>query len=613
MRTSWSVRVVALLSAVGGVGALIARGPGSDVPFALAMLVWGLGWVTVAALLAAERRARTVTLLALAGGMTLVCAAAIGVHPGLPTMAHRVAALALVSVLPVLWAVYPDTLPSPLRWTFLPVVVGFGIAVILWPTPEPVTDAASLGVPVAVVAAVWWRLERCPPEDREPLLWNALALGVCAVSAIPLLFVDSGWPYFVVVLILLLVTCAGVVVGLHPPAGVDVRLLILRTAVYIVTIVAALALFDGLAAATAVWGGGTPSLSALGVLSVVVAIAFLPIKRALTTALDRLLFGDRLDTLSVARRFGDELTAGDEPAAALYALREALWLPYAALVDSTGALVEAGTMSGVAHRIPLRIGASDVGTLVIGLRPGERRLSSSDQDALRVVAPALAQAVHAQVLAGELRRSRQAVVSAIEDERRRLRRDLHDGLGPTLTGVAYASDAARNLLRANPDEAERLIVSVRSDVRDAIGDVRRLVDGLRPSALDQLGLVGAVAQHSTHLHTAIGARLDVWLSASASLPALPAATEVAAYRIITEALTNVARHACADRAEVAISADEDALLIVISDTGAAVAEPGWKPGVGLSSMRERAELLGGTFSAAPGELGGAVRVSLPLR
>jgi two-component system NarL family sensor kinase len=198
------------------------------------------------------------------------------------------------------------------------------------------------------------------------------------------------------------------------------------------------------------------------------------------------------------------------------------------------------------------------------------------------------------------------MISAVEDERRRLRRDLHDGLGATLTGVAFAADAARNVLDADPDRAADLVAGLRRDVAAAIAEIRRLVEGLRPPAVDELGLVGALTQQATRMHTADGRPLAVQVDVPVPLPALPAAVEVAAYRIVTEALTNVARHAGSTHAVVGLDAEDDRLRIAVRDGGAAPAE--WVPGVGLTSMRERAEQLGGTFRAG----GGCVEVDLPI-
>jgi signal transduction histidine kinase len=219
-----------------------------------------------------------------------------------------------------------------------------------------------------------------------------------------------------------------------------------------------------------------------------------------------------------------------------------------------------------------------------------------------MLAAPLAAALHATALAAELQASRERIVAAREEERRRLHRDLHDGLGPTLTGAGYKADAAHNVLASAPERAGDLIDELRVDIRAAIDDVRRVVYALRPPALDQFGLVGALRRHCDPLP------LAVTFDAPDTLPPLPAAVEVAAYRIATEALTNVTRHARARTARITIAVDS-ALELSIVDDG--VAQSPWLPGVGLTSIRERAAELGGTCVAGPTGAGGEVRATLP--
>jgi signal transduction histidine kinase len=201
-------------------------------------------------------------------------------------------------------------------------------------------------------------------------------------------------------------------------------------------------------------------------------------------------------------------------------------------------------------------------------------------------------------------------VVAREEEHRRIRQDLHDGLGPTLTGIALSADAAANLIASDPGTVDALLGDLRRDARAALTDVRRLVDDLRPPALDELGLLGALRQRADQLAwRADGRAIAVRLDAPEALPVLPAAVEVAAYRIATEALTNIARHASARSAVVEVRCD-DALVVEVTDDGRS--DEGWSPGVGLTGMRERASELGGRFEAGPCAGGGRVFVSIPL-
>jgi signal transduction histidine kinase len=215
----------------------------------------------------------------------------------------------------------------------------------------------------------------------------------------------------------------------------------------------------------------------------------------------------------------------------------------------------------------------------------------------------------ARALSADLQRSRERLVSAREEERRRLRRDLHDGLGPQLASLTMTAEAARDLISTDPRRAEELLAGVMERAQDAVSDVRRLVYELRPPALDALGLLAALRAYADH-HTEGGIRVTV--ESPGALPPLPAAVEVAAYRIAMEALNNVARHASARNCKVGLSLDEGAgmLALEVSDDGRGI-EGDYEPGVGLSSMRERAEELGGscTIEALPS---GGTRVTALL-
>ncbi|WP_324273332.1 sensor histidine kinase [Blastococcus brunescens] len=222
-----------------------------------------------------------------------------------------------------------------------------------------------------------------------------------------------------------------------------------------------------------------------------------------------------------------------------------------------------------------------------------------------------AAAAHASSLAAELQHSRGQLVTAREEERRRLRRDLHDGLGPSLGAVVLRIDTARNLAGAGrAEDADRVLRQARDDVAAALADVRRLVHDLRPPALDDLGLAAAVRQQAERL---LAPGTVVTVDAGPGADDLPAAVEVAAYRIASEALTNVARHARATTCRIELARDRDGSLVVtVTDDGAGIA-PDAPAGVGLVSLRERAAELGGRCSVTcPPDGGTVVRAVLPV-
>jgi signal transduction histidine kinase len=202
--------------------------------------------------------------------------------------------------------------------------------------------------------------------------------------------------------------------------------------------------------------------------------------------------------------------------------------------------------------------------------------------------------------------SRRTLIEAQEEERRRLRRDLHDGLGPLLTGLRLNLDAVQAQLTRDPEKALEHLATAREASAEVIADLRGLVYGLRPPALDELGLAGALRLHLGSL--AKDSALEVTLEAAEKLSA-PAAVEVAVYRSVSEAVTNVVRHSTARRCRVAVNTRGPGVVLTVDDDGHVFET--WHAGVGLTSMRERAVELGGTFVASSGPSGFHIEVSYP--
>lgn len=177
-----------------------------------------------------------------------------------------------------------------------------------------------------------------------------------------------------------------------------------------------------------------------------------------------------------------------------------------------------------------------------------------------------------------------------------------------LASLTFKVDAARNLLRRDPAKADAVLESVTEQMQTTIADIRRLVYDLRPPALDQLGLVATLKQHTAHLDS----RTRMFVQAADDLPPLPAAVEVAAYRIALEAITNVVRHAEARQCNVVMTVNHQRLVVDIRDDGRGL--PAQRhPGVGLRSMYERAAELGGSCTVEALAAGGTlVRAELPL-
>ena len=473
----------------------------------------------------------------------------------------------------------------------------------LWTVAELRTSAALL---LAVVSLVV-RYRRGDEQRRRQLLWLVLAAIVVIAVVIPWSFV-SGTP--IVVLLAFPLIPVAVAVGIVRAQLLDIRLVVSRALAWLLLSLGAVTGYVVLVAALDTVISARVGRSAL--VTVLVALALAPLLPRVQRLVDRWMYGDRGNPARVASRVGEELLSGDagDLTGVAEAVRTALRLPYVAVRSAISLLAEAGTSDGAVDRVPLSYGGEEVGELVVGLRAGERRLSSTDRSTLLIVAASLALAVRAVALSHDLRRSRERLVMAREEERRRIRQDLHDGLGAALTGIALSADAAGNLVGTEPAAASSLLTGLRHDVREAIGDVRRLVDDLRPPALDELGLLQALRQRADQLAwRADGTTIDVRIDVPETLPALPAAVEVAAFRIATEALTNVARHAHATGATLRLECNGRLDLAVLDDGRS---EAPWAPGVGLSGMRDRAVELGGTFEAGPCAAGGRVVVSIPL-
>lgn len=495
----------------------------------------------------------------------------------------------------------------PVDFVSVAVVLGCGAVGVAYGSDDVnVTGAMGLIQGCAFLAHTWWRIEISADRERRALVWMSLALVLSGLVYFFAAFsadnvASSAVP--VAATMVFALVAPSMYVGATLPDIVDVRGLVVRLVVHGVALVTVMSVF--VLALYLLEALGAPELNtgALALLAALAATAYHPTQVLLAGVVDELLFGARPDPLGAASTVAGRI--GADPVVALRAIREALVVPYAALlVDGTPVAVS-GTETTHTRTLDL----DGAGELVVGLRPGDLSFSPGDEQVLRLTVPLLAQTLRARALAEQLIESRGATIAAVEEERRRLRRELHDGLGPRLSGVAFTSDAARNLIRTDPEAAEEMVGQLRADTVTAIEEIRRMVYAMRPPALDELGLVPALRQQAAGLRNRDGRRITVQVTAPDELPDLPAAVEVAAYRIVTEALTNVARHSTSASASVRLDPAAEGLRLEVTDLGSSVA---WRPGVGLSSMRERAAELGGTLEAGPGPSGGRVAALLPM-
>jgi signal transduction histidine kinase len=368
---------------------------------------------------------------------------------------------------------------------------------------------------------------------------------------------------------------------------------------------------------------GFVALTATGL----VAVLFNPLRERLQREVNRILYGQRDEPFAVLTQLGQSientLTAERMLPVLVETISQTLKLPYVAIAIEKGGAVKITNSYGKPitnpEVFPMIYQGSVIGQLQVARRSPREEFSEAEIDLLANIAHQAGSAVYAIHLTRELQRSRQQLVSALEDERRRIRRDLHDGLGPRLAAHMLKIGSARAAIGNQHSPAGSMLDQLEDDLEETLRQIRELVYNLRPPALDQLGLAGAIQDYAEQINrghkSQASARDEASLSISVTtperLPALPAAVEVAAYRIVQEALANIIHHAKARRCKVELACG-DALRLSISDDGIGLPTV-YRSGVGLSSMQERAVELGGSFQVKNLPGGGAqVQAVLPL-
>ncbi len=513
----------------------------------------------------------------------------------------------------------PPTNPNPRHNPFgIPGIAG--ALDLLGYIALPLVMIGSFGALASLVV----RFRRSRGTEREQLKWLAYGSGIAILG----LSMMSAWSATrprdqgafellisgIWVTLAVIVIAAGIAILRHRLYDID--LIINRTLVYGALSAGVVGLYILLVGALGALFQSSGSLLVSLIATGLVAVLFQPLRERLQRAINRLLYGERDDPYTVLSHLSQQLKTTLVPTAVLpniaQAVAQTLKLPYVALALKYGNRLEIagayGLPSGEPMRLPLVYQAETVGQLLVAPRASGESFTPAEQRLLEDIALQAGVAAHAVRLTADLQRSRERLVTAREEERRRLRRDLHDGLGPQLASLTLTLAAARELLRHDVDAAERLLQELAIHTQAAIADVRRVVYDLRPPALDDLGLILALREQAAHYPQA---GLQITIDTPEQLPPLPAAVEVAAYRIVQEALTNVLRHAYAQNCAVRLTLG-DALDMQIRDDGVGLPE-GSRSGVGLMSMRERTAELGGTcqIESIPGG-GTCIHARLPL-
>jgi signal transduction histidine kinase len=621
----------------------------------LSSVALGLVLVAVAGLLVwrkpHDRGALTIaSLLALSGWATT------GTHLILESLYPewqvflRALGITAFSCLTLVLYVFPDGSFVP-RWTRWPALVTMLMAPLNaldsplsplnWPAPLSVS-VGLISIAIPLVSQAYRYRVRSNAQQRQQTKWVALSVVIFAVGSAPVLvaswlapelsapgvrglqfhLVSNTWLALLTLLLPIAITVAVLRLRLW-----DVDPLLNRTLVYgILTLLAGTVYIVTSGLLSAVFqtpGNVVFSLLAAGV----IAVLFEPGRRLLQRTVNRLMYGERDDPYLVLTRLAQRLEGAPPPEAVLttitHTVREAFRAPYAAIElsgsagdvltsvqDPPGQRPNANSRDSNDVCLSLAYRGEPVGSLIVAARrPGES-FSSRDRRLLDDLGRHVGTAVFAVRAATELQLARERLVTASHEERRRLRRELHDGLGPLLATLTMKLDAALGLIADDPARSQALVAEVQSQLQDTLTVVRRLVYTLYPPVLDELGLPTAIREQASSQLQAHGVAVDLELPPHTG--PLPAAAEVAAFYIAVEAMTNIKRHARASNCRLRLATNRDKLELDITDDGCGV-PAGTRRGVGLHSMRERAQELGGSFELTPASpTGTRIHAALPL-
>lgn len=639
-RTAVALVLVTWLLTLAGVLLLVTSGVPvtPDLLFSAVDATVGLVYGTVGAVLVARRAHAVgwlVSLTGLGGALATLgggWGAYASTHPALPSLpgveslvswAWVPGTLALFLVVP--WLVR-ETRPGAWSWVGLGLGIATTAAFTLQRLLLPMTDNTVLvGVTVVVgvltAAATWVRHVRGPVAERPGLGLLALGVALMAVSFVPLAFADTPFEIVLAVPLLHLACQALFPVALLTTVlrnrlwGID--LVVSRASVAaLLTLGLAVVYVVVLVAAGSVVGSSTVAqvLAAVGV-----AVAVQPVHAWLGRRVRVLVYGEAATPGRAALRVGRQLSAAADADDLLRglagALGEALRLES---VEVRGTAPATTATWGVPTSAPverdLEHGGRTVGTLALTARPGER-LDARSSDALDHLAPVVAAGVALAQGTADLVRARDAATRARLAERTLIRRELHDGIGPWLTGLRLGLQGARNTLERDPAAAAAVLDALQAEVTQRVEDVRLLSRSLLPPVLDEQGLRAAL-DDLVRRTSASGFAVTLDVADDGTLDGLDARVAAAAYGILSEAVTNASRHSGTDRCTVSAAVEDGpdgpVLVVVCDDEGVGLAADR-TPGVGTRSMRERASELGGRVGILGREPAGTrVRAVLPL-
>jgi signal transduction histidine kinase len=446
---------------------------------------------------------------------------------------------------------------------------------------------------LASIGGAIWRTWRARAPQRQQLLLLLVTSAIVIVLA-PLN--EPGWLFDAG----LVAVPAAVAVGVLRYRLLGVEVVIRRTLQFAVLTLLVVGIYTAATAATSALVAGRTGAGVVA--AAAVALVLLPLRDRLQAWVDRLVYGARRDPLGAVRRVGASVsaTSADPLPAVVGSVADAVRASFVAITDADGTvLAQAGTDRGSPRlTYPLTVAGQQVGQLVMCPARGESAMPAADARVIATLIAPVAAVVHAVQLTRRLAGAHERTLAAAQQERSRIRRDLHDGLGPSLSGVALGLEAVQAALPRDTQTAADLTARMRTEIAGAVEDVRRIIDELRPAALEDVGLVQALRERAASLAARSSSGLIVEFRVDEPMPGLPEQVEIAAFRIAEEAMTNVLRHAHASRCEVRLEV-ADALVVSVSDDGVGLPGQTRPDGVGLTSMRQRAAELGGCCTVEP--------------
>lgn len=340
--------------------------------------------------------------------------------------------------------------------------------------------------------------------------------------------------------------------------------------------------------------------------TIVTALALAALYARLAKAVDRLVYGDAAEPGALVAAMTSQLASAQEPSEAVPAvlgrLVERLRLTSATLElpDGERVIIAGPADEGPgAERVELRLpDGSTLASLTVGLRPGQHRLSRRDRIAVHAAAAPIHAATAARRLAERADDAGRALATVRESERRALRRQLHDEVGPDLAIAKHHLSAARRDLGADISAAGSHVDRAALAISLGLDRVRAISRELRPPMLDDGGLIAALQR----VAEGFGLRFDGPMTAS---DGIGDAAEVVMFRVGAEAITNAARHGAARSVRITLQQTDGWTGLVVADDGEGLPTP-FVPGVGVTSMRERVGELGGQLSFGRAAEGGVL-------